>query len=647
MTPEKLLVGSFVLFKLILVSKNEIVALPNDSAVFVKFALFGISDLGPPVGYPLWLLAIKIIGLPQRIAIELLYLCSCCFLYGRVRGVLGKYFSIFLVFLLIFNPVSFHLFDNGLSDSLYLCLVVFGMAASVDLIQNIDKINIYRFIFIGVIFGFMGIVRNEAEIIFAWLAWLTIFAAWKVRALNVSRAFEIAFLARLCFAIGLVLSLNALPAALHWAVQGVWVKTLPTLPSHMKMLANLASISTAGEKTPRISVSKEARLKAYAASPSLSTLKDHIENSSNMYMVASQHDGGLPSGEIGNGWVWHVFNDAAINVLPNPRTIASLNNFWLKVNSELEDAFTSGKLDRRFVLHPFIAGGPFSIAGNLPLGLVTAYEKMFIFMPYQLDQYFSGDQFDALMFRRSTLVNGNVGNMGLRGWVVALEHGTAIKGVQVGIKSSGDEHTAWIDANVYRRDDVSRGLSLQLAKNVEVLGFEVVNVKTAQKTFQLRYLTNHGTVLDLDNAVDEVKTLNSPEVGSLLKAVDRFTFSGAQTRDDVLVKIQTAILNWNGWTLFKWASILAVFGAIVIMGLGHVLRKGNPSSEGFVLLIFVVGVVIQRLVFYGILDRFAWEIEPRYVAPVFALWIFAIILAMVSLTGFSKSLFPMSAVRRK
>ncbi|MCU4121263.1 hypothetical protein [Variovorax sp. N23] len=628
-----------VLLKLTLVAQNEVLAFPNDSAVFVKFALSGVSELGPPVGYPLWLLVVKLVGVPQRIAIELLYLFCCFYLCKEIGRVLGRRCSLALMFLLFFSPVSFHLFDNALSDALYVCLVLLCMGLSFRLIQGVSILGFPAYLFLGVVLGFMGVVRNESEIIFAWLGWLAIFLVWRVRKWQLSRSQSLAVARNFLCTVGVVALLGATPAAFHWAVQGVWVKTLPQLPSHMKLLSNLAAIDVGSDRTPRISVSKEARLKAYAASPSLSILKPHIEDEKNMYMAAS-HAAGLPAGEIGNGWVWHVFNDAALAVLPNPRTVESLDAFWGKVNNELESAYASDALRRRFVLHPFISGGPLSIIKSLPAGLLAAYEKVFVFMPNQLDRQFASDEFDELALRRTTLVERKVGNIQLRGWVAALSAETIPARVQIGVPSSSDTSvTTWVDATLHPRDDVTSSLSSRLGKAVNVLGFEVKNAESTQRGFQLRYFTNRGVLLSADNEVDVVRQLNSAEAGEFLAAIDRFAFSGDESSQGLRAKIQRDILNWVGWGVVKTVGLALVCFACVAAVFCLFFGQQRRSNEAVVLLIFIVGVIFQRLVFYGVLDRLAWEVEPRYVAPIFALWIVAVVLAARSFWVYKKPSF--------
>ncbi|MGJ7485917.1 hypothetical protein ACSFA2_11700 [Variovorax sp. LT2P21] len=617
----------FVLLKLALVAQNEILAFPNDSAVFVKFALTGISELGPPVGYPLWLLAVKLVGMPQRIAIELLYLYCCFFLCKEAGSVLGKYCLLALMFLLFFSPVSLHLFDNALSDALYVCLVLLCMGLSFRLIQGVAIVGFPTYLFLGLVLGFMGVVRNESEIIFAWLGWLAMFLVWRTRKLKFSRPQSLAVGRSFLFCVGLVVLLGATPAAFHRAVQGVWVKTLPQLPSHMKLLGNLAAIDVGSENTPRVSVSKEARFKAYAASPSLSILKEHIEDEKNMYMAASR-DSGLPAGEVGNGWVWHVFNDAALNVLPNPRTLESLDRFWGKVNSELEAAYAAGNLSRRFVLHPFISGGPLSIIKNLPSGMVAAYKKVFVFMPSQLDQQFASAEFDELALRRTTSVERKIGNIHLRGWVAALSAETIPSRVQVGVQSSSDASAiTWVDAALHPRADVSSSLSSRFGTGVNVLGFEVKNAGATQRSFRLKYFTSRGVLLSDDNQVNVVHQMNSPEAGDLLAAVDQFDFSGDESSQGVRAEIQRKILTWSGWRIVPWAGLALVCAAFVVAGFHSFFGQQRHPNEAVVLMVFVVGVIFQRLVFYGVLDRFAWEVEPRYVAPIFALWIASVVFA--------------------
>ncbi|WP_066734497.1 MULTISPECIES: hypothetical protein [Hyphomicrobiales] len=620
-----------VFLKIMVVSENEIIALPDDSAGFVKFVHFGITDLGPPVGYPIWLMLGQLLGVPQRLAVELLYILSCWLLCRAAKPAIGQGATLALFALLVFSPVTFHLFDHALSDSLYVSLVILGVALSVRLLHllgNGASPGGLLWLGLGSVLGYMAIVRNESQLLLVWAAWLALLCLWILRQSPSRRYGQL--IRGGALATGVALSLANSPAVFHGVVDGVWGSTMSQMPSHMRLLRNLASIDVR-PRVRYISVSSQARALAYAHSPTLAGLRDTVERADSPYVLASQHQGGLPAGEIGNGWIWHVFNDAAIQQLPNPRTVGNLSRFWDQVNAELEAAFSEGRLQRRSVVHPLIAGDLGTVFASMPVGILQAYRKIFDFMPAVTDQGFAQDIFDEVCLRRTHLVKTSESRVSLRGWVLPVDASVVLLGVQVAGGNSSNGVQSWMSAHITTRDDVSAAFSNEWGRAVHATGFELSSVDVPPGPLTIRYLTNRGVVTDGVGQLGTVQRRDIEGSEALLSALDHLERT-VPSQAWIGLNAQSALAGWEAWSVVLWLGPFVPIFALV----GGASRSFGAHSENhvrqpWIALLFIFGIVIQRLTFYGVMDELAWQVEHRYVAPLFALLIVLLIISVMLL----------------
>lgn len=160
---------------------------------------------------------------------------------------------------------------------------------------------------------------------------------------------------RLGFSSLVAVSMVASVMFIHWYVEGVWAQTLSGLPAHTKLLENLAAIKIKATHQRYVPISREARLLAYQHSPTLNQLSGIIDAPDNPYKMESERVLGMP-GEVGAGWIWHIFNDAAAK--RGIKNVIELDRFYKQANSELDAAFKAGKLSKEFVLYPLLGSDP-------------------------------------------------------------------------------------------------------------------------------------------------------------------------------------------------------------------------------------------------------------------------------------------------
>jgi hypothetical protein len=618
-----------VLLKLNVVSGNEIVALSNDSAVFVRHVLSGVGQLGAPSGYPVWLWFVDLFGVPQRIAIEVLYLSAAFFVSFVMAKDLNRFWSSILFLILALSPATYHLFDNALSDPLFLCLGFFALGVSIGLFKKIkspDKKEWAWSAALGCVLGLMSVTRNEDILLYGWVALFYLLSVLFLgRELLNFRSIKKTFTLFLV-SLSLLVVVGESPSAFHFLSKGVWTKTLASMPSHMRMLKNLSKIDSGEEQIKFVSISKRARSAAYEVSPTLLLLKDIIENPDNMYVEASHRVGGVPLGEIGNGWIWHVFNDAAIRTIPEPKTVKSLDDFWLKVDGEIEAAFESGRLNERFVIHPFVAAGVARPFLNVVDGVISAADKSFKFQPFQEDQGFASEVFDEVCNRRSSLVsNGRQSRLKIQGWIFSDSKNDLVLNVQVGVNNTERGVIEWVDTVRKSRPDVDSAFSKELGVEIYSYGFDSEFSYKERSVILLRYVTSSGVFSEKelkDNSIEKIKT----DFGSsLYRGIDFFESNRLPAVRVENSYFQDGLLGFGGWGEVKLiSSMFVVLSSIFVLALRFYGKLGKALVPGFVG-VFVLALIVLRLVFYALINENAWEIEPRYMSPVLGMLIVSVV----------------------
>ena len=613
-----------ILAKIALIATNEIVATPDDAQNYVTIGNGHLLEVGPPPGYPWWLALTRLTGLPQRLSIELLYLAACLFLLSVLRRRIGNSTSAMLFVAALFLPTTYHLFDEALSDGFYLCLTLFAVSIAIEIL--FAGMNVTRLVSLGAILGWMLVTRNENYLIVAFIAWLALgvfVLAWR----SDGQTYD-ALRSAGIMAIALAVIAFAFPttfAVFHSFAHGVSTVTISTMPSHMKLLQNLASIDTGEFGLRRIPITARQRAAAYAASPSVATLRPRIEDPSNPYQRASL-ESGLPAGEVGAGWIWHIVNDAALSSLTK-RSVANLDAFYNAANQELQKAFDDGTLRRKFVLSPILGGGLGTIAASLPASISTVYALSYDSMKFPTRAGGDESLFNAVCLRREALIYRGAGLLGIWGWLL---HAAAepIATVEVGVyEPSRDASTAvWLPAELTERRDVAEAYRSSPSQAASGFSARIPN-GTQGSAAVIRATLASGTKL-----VSEPLKAGTPfKIGS-----DRAD-GGVLVSVDAISERKASIDKWRmrtqAWLrsafarVFPWIVPIVAFLAIVGAVIGR-RRPDAPAAEVLAIVaIFTAGLYVQRLLFYALIEAAAWEVEVRYLAPATAMLLVSTVLA--------------------
>lgn len=621
--------------KLVLVGTNEILSIPNDSVNYLRQSQEAIRELGAPPGYSFWLALSTSTGLPQRVAIEMLYLFSSATVAFTLARVIGRPFALLLLGMLAFLPVTFFLFDNALGDGFYGCLTLIALALSIEAMLDHDtsKYNFWlRLLVLAFVLGWMLITRNEDYLVIGWIIWFVACRfVYQRQILPLQQLVREVALSAALLLLG-SFSIGGSVSTYHYVTKGVFVRTISTIPSHMDLLRNLASIDD-GAPINRVPITKAQRDAAYQASPTLKQLRDYIENPENMYQMASLQ-AGFPTGEIGAGWVWHVFNDAAIQKLPQ-KSLKNLNEYYLTINRELTSAFERGAIRKKFVIHPLLAGNTAGLLTNFPKSAARAFNELFESTSYQPDNGFESSLFDSACLRRASLIDLHAYSGKIQGWAFVDHSGVSIEKVEIGIYEAAKGITGahWFGTEQIARPDVSKAFSTEGHDQPKVFGFRAMLSQTQGDTPVIRYrLTDGSDIVTPPLVSNKVTRINYDSTGRFLtQGIDTTGSEWAASHNNNKHKLQEWLTSSYGKALPYILTIILVAAAISVFLRKTTIRHDQLGNMYLAVSILIAGILMQRILFYILVDAVGWNVEVRYLtSAVILLIVGAVVLVAYS-----------------
>ncbi len=588
---------ALVLLKYFLIANQEIVTEPHDALNYVTQAdrlsvNFGLGA----TGYTVWLAAGKALSLPQRIGIELLWLASAAFLCYQIFGGRRRPLAMLVLFAAAaFAPQTYHLFDRALTDGYYICLSAVALGFCIRSLRTRGLSGrLPSLIGMGAVFGLMAITRNEGILLMPFLAcWAFLLGLvdWS-RGVRPMRKMISGAAGALVIAGASAAVLPATMILYNGWRYGVLTLSFVEMPGHMRLLKALARIET-GERNRRfVPVSRKAREMAYAKSPTLARFAPEVENPETSFQKESLAAIGLP-GEIGAGWIWHVFNSAA-----GPLGVAAprdLDATYRQATREIEEGFQSAP--RRFVPHPFLGGDASAWLPYLGDGLSHAVRCVLSPTERMENADLSPADtslFDRICLRRTSLTQRTVC---VRGWVYSADPNHPVTSVSTSSEPTPDNG---FPVNIPRGGNHPPSTT----------GFHTfTSIKHEGEWFKLSFFSGSDLVGDIGE-FDHDKTYTiSGRHGDVVLEVDTIETDGFRSVSPLRESVKRVLLKMAASPLAWIASLL--MGGI---SLGILLIFRNHERPGPLILsagILAIWALI-RLGFYSLISAAAWPAEPRY-----------------------------------
>ena len=350
------------LAKILLVSDQSLYSYygPHDDLLFLRHAdsLLQLNWLGEynnltlikGIGYPLWVALSKLISVDLLLSQHFLYIISCLVFVLVVRPLIySKAVIFFLLFFLIFNPVSFtdSVGNRVIRDGIYpaLSLLTFSLFLKILLsfLYEGRVKPIYSYLF-GVLFSFFWITREEGLWVFPSLVFMLVCCVFYIKPKIIRKELPgVIFRPFLIF-----ISVNFLIASLNYSNYGVFevvdIKSAPFLSAY----GSLYRVKDGSSNNPVIDY--ETRLKIYSVSPSFESLRTVLENKNKWWFQRKD--------DIQPGMFLWGLREAVKDKRYYESAIMA-NDYYFNLADEVDEACELGKLicrEKRETLLPMISG---------------------------------------------------------------------------------------------------------------------------------------------------------------------------------------------------------------------------------------------------------------------------------------------------
>lgn len=593
-----------VAFRLYLTGDRDILALnaPHDEFWYVDAAFnriwwgsYNEMTLIHLPTYSVWLMGVDLLGIPARLAIDLVWLLACGYLAYALRRLTGITWAALVLFIfLAFHPYTIRIFDRALAETLLTVLSTAVLAAGMELWnrrrEGTSAARCCATLVYGIGFGAAYHTRSEGVVLLLPLGLLALWSfvdrqhLWSDASRHslLSPLFGLPLLATVLLGLGF--------SAANHAKWGVWASQELDAPGYRGAMAALNSIDT-GPTPKQITVTQEMLRLGFQASITLRELQPAMTGTTGQQWVAIASPYVSAKGEIANGWFYWALRDvAARSGWHASAALAELK--YAAVATELQQAFADGRLKKRFVFSSFIDPDTRKWVPDLPaslgriLLLIIRPRAENLEIPAENASLTQFSEYVAVTGRRAPALAATVG-----GWV------TAPLGSRVGLNGENGQ-IFW------------QGLGPVRPDVPDAYGF-LVSAQGFKAPDTLQVHTPEGRVLSVAlSALQQGRVTELAQAGlssGLRVGVERLEIAEPRKRADrFLGRLGRFYVGLH----YLICSAIVMFGAIWL-----VRRTRTAESMLFMLL---AAAISARVGLFAILDASSWSgSQARYMLPIF------------------------------
>ncbi len=374
-------------FCLWLTADQDIAALesPHDDQFFLERAVCGywfdqgythMAFIKDPV-YPFFVALCYRLDIPLRPATEVVYLLTAAFFsWTLVRGGARPWVGLAVFAACALHPMRFAVFGQATSEALYPSLLQLALGALLLQTQDQGKPSAWRRgLFSGLCVALLWNTRPDKPLVALLL--LAFLAAGAYRARRTAPGWRSAlkpWLAEWGWPPLVVAALTLAIMTANYARFGIFASTDLSAPGFRAACDVLTAIRP--ERSMRfVPVTREARLRAYAVSPSFRELEPYLEGKLGAwYAGPGKVYYGLPQGEIAGGWFFWALRDAAAEA-GHCGSAADSEAYYRRIVEELRTAAAKGRLAMRPVLPFGLAPCPEDYLPHLPESVAKLWAR--------------------------------------------------------------------------------------------------------------------------------------------------------------------------------------------------------------------------------------------------------------------------------
>jgi hypothetical protein len=302
----------------------------------------------PP--YPLFIAGSRALGIPLYLAHLALYAAaagalSLSLVYRQTAGIVGL-----IVFAaLMLQPLPGFVFERAIHDSIYTSLLLLAVAALLWQFKGWRQRGQWRrWLASGVALGLLWNTRQERPLV---LILVLVFVAAGLIAARRPASWEMVrgFLGECLAPMGVAGCLTLLLMAANYWRWGVFALTDVSAPGFQSAYRELLRIRPE-RPLPYVSVTREARQRAYEVSPAFRELEPFLEKeveTNRPHAWSAAQD--IPPGEYSGGWFVLRLRGAAA-AAGHCGTARQAEDFYGRIATELKAAAAQGRLATRWLL---------------------------------------------------------------------------------------------------------------------------------------------------------------------------------------------------------------------------------------------------------------------------------------------------------
>jgi hypothetical protein len=364
-----------VAFKLWLVHTEEIYgsATEFDALWFVNAAKhwywgaqYSWTAFVRPPAYPLFIALVQLLGIPLRIAIELMQAAGYVVLISGFRKATVPRWICFVSFAaMILHPGSFHLNSVTMADNFYAAILPLALGG---ILLTLFTAKVVHATWTGFALAVLWNTREESILIPPLIGVFLLVALYRQRRL-VTGSWRLAipyWLGPSAAMIATLCLLNAAVLAANYRAFHSFTKS--ELDASSFRAAYKALLRIKPDRDQRfVSVSTDALQKAYTVSPTFALLKPQLEGElGHNWQVPAFEALGIH--EIGGPWFPWALRSTA-NAQDVHKSAASANRFYRTVAKEINRACDENRIPSRLVVSSLLDPGAIANIRNMPQSL--------------------------------------------------------------------------------------------------------------------------------------------------------------------------------------------------------------------------------------------------------------------------------------
>ncbi|MEI7935839.1 MAG: hypothetical protein WCK27_04050 [Verrucomicrobiota bacterium] len=337
------------LAKLWVVADAEILAQPNDAAIYAHSAIhlvWGADDLAClPSGFPMLAGLLGKFGIPWRLALELLYLAACASLAAAVADqIRSRLIAVCLFIAMVWHPYTLSGFREFMAYPVLLLLSAALLAIMFRLLaQPTTKWGWRAFFSLGIVLFLWGWVRTEEPLVWATYALFMAFA-WMLIYQEPTPQPRSPRLRLLLLPVLICLFLSTGVNLINYAKYGVYAKSLVMTSPGLTALYQALYRVKPEQEVPYAPITRQSLTAACKVSPTLRCFQEGLLKSDTVAVRYGEARTGRP-GEFGP-WFYNVLQNAL------PGDAREANEVMLAAASEINCAVREGRLPGRFARFP-------------------------------------------------------------------------------------------------------------------------------------------------------------------------------------------------------------------------------------------------------------------------------------------------------